>query len=56
MLFLADREQSSVVYLCLDDVYLYKRPRVHYLTRKCILDMSLNRALSSYTPVAGWPS
>jgi hypothetical protein len=53
MLFLADREQSSVVHSCLDDVHLCKRPRVHHLTRKCILDMSLNRALSSHTPVAG---
>ena len=49
---LADREQSLVVHLCLGDVHLYKRLRDHYLIRKCTLDMSLNRALSSYIPVA----
>ena len=50
--FPADREQSSAVYLCLDNVYLYKRLRVYHLTTRYILDMSLNRALSCHTPIA----
>jgi hypothetical protein len=52
VLSLADREQIPVAHSYLDDVYLYRRLRGCYLTRICILDMSLNRALSSYTHVA----
>jgi hypothetical protein len=52
MLSLADYEQIPIAYLYLDNVYLYRRLRGYYLTRICILDISLNYALSSYTYVA----
>jgi hypothetical protein len=52
VLSLANREQIPVVHLCLDNVHLYRRLRGYRLTRICILDMSLNRALSSYIYIA----
>ena len=52
MPFPADRKQSHVVHLCLDDIHLCKRPRGYHLTRICILDTLLNRVLSSHIPVA----